>query len=349
MRVRVRDGVWWADCYYFDSEAGKRKRVQRSTGIKADGTKASENTARKAARDLESALADGRGRRVAGITLAKAFERRIAEARLRGASPSSLEITITKAAHVLEYFGEDLDVRNYPISDEALKAYAVLARAKRAPATVIREMVELRCALRAAGISPLPKIPDVGRPRAKEIWLSSEDTVLLLEHVPAEKRDHVVVYRLTGARWSELYRLCLLDINAGFLRIRGTKTEGADRTIPLHPQVREVLERRGQGLAADAPLFCDVWSHGNGNRDLSRAAVQAGLTRGGKALGVPGNRVGFNVLRASFCTELVLAGVPLKKVAYLMGHKSTQMVERVYTRFFGQDCGLDLGAVLKPL
>lgn len=351
-KVRDRDGVWQADCVFVD-ENGKRQRVQRSTGIRNDGTRTSRRNAEKAARDIESALADGRGRRAKGLSLATAFEQRVAEQKLAGAAEASIRITLEKAAHTLEHFGERRDVLRELITSDELKEYAREARARRAIATVTRELVELRCALRCAGVDPLPDMPELGTPAPKEIWLRSEQAAALIAELPESRREHAITYLLTGARWSELYRLQAHDVRGQNLRIRGTKTEttnqgGADRTIPLHPGVTDILARRGKDRG---PLFADVWEQGNGNRDLTSAARRAGLKFDGRPIGEPDAsgkllRISFNVLRASFCTQLVLAGVPLKKIAYMMGHRTTHMVERVYTRFFGDDLGVDLGAAL---
>jgi integrase len=44
-----------------------------------------------------------------------------------------------------------------------------------------------------------------------------------------------------------------------------------------------------------------------------------------------------NVLRASYCTELVLKGVHTRKIAELMGHTNTRTAERWYARLRGAD------------
>lgn len=348
--VRDRDGVFQADVYFWDSAANKRIRKQVSTGIKADGSRQAKRNAERVARDIESSYVDGSARRTRGATLAKAIEKRYDAQRLAGASASSVQITEQKLLNVVRHFGASCDVS--AISEADLIAYASQARQSRAPATVTRELVELCCAMRAAGIDP-PKAPDLGPGGVKELWFNSADSAALISQLPERWRDYAIVYRLAGLRLSELYRLepAHVNITPGHVRVRGTKTAGADRTVPMHPQVAEILARRaGRGdpgseisarRAASGPLFPDIWPAGNGNRDLTSAARRAGLKFEG--------RVSFNILRASFCTELVLAGVPLKKVAYLMGHKTTAMVERVYTRFFGSEIGADTVHKLAPL
>lgn len=352
MAIYTRDGIWYADVSYID-ENGKRQRVQRSTGTRNDGTRASQRIAEKKARDIEDALADGRGRRAKGVSLGHAYERRAAEQGLAGASDASIQITREKAAHVLDFFGDSRDVLMSPLTTDDLKTYAIEARRARAIATVTRELVELRCALRAVK-APVPELPELGKAKPKEIWLDAPASAALIEHLPESRKEHAIVYRLAGLRYSELYRLERKDIRGNLLRVRGTKTEGADRTVPMHPTVAEILAKRAD---VGVKLFPDVWLLGNGSRDLTEAARRAGLAWDGRPIGVrvPGARrgesprVSFNVLRASFCTSLVLGGIPLKKIAYLMGHRNTHMVERVYTRFFGSDLDVDLAAALPAL
>ena len=332
--VRDRDGIFTADVYFWDARQAKRVRKQVSTGIKNDGTRQSRRNAERVARDIESSYVDGLCRKAGSTTLAKAFEKRIEQQILGQASESSISITNEKSVHSLAFFGPERAV--HTILEEDLIEFANHGRKERAPATVTRELVELCCAIRAAGVEP-PKIPNLGPGGVKELWFNNSDSAALISRLADSRREYAIVYRLLGLRLSELYRLEPVDVNItpGHVRVRGTKTRtdargGADRTLPMHPEVGIILERRARvgGL-----LFPAHWGAGNGNRDLTEAARKAGLKFEG--------RVSFNVLRASFCTELVLAGVPLKKVAYLMGHKTTAMVERVYTRFFGTEVGAD--------
>lgn len=321
-KLRVRDGKFVALCYYFDESSGKRVLRPRSTGVVDDGSTQAKRTAERVARDIEGSLASGQGRRARGTTLAAAFDARIAGHRLSQHAEATVQITLEKAAHTLRYFGAKRDLDAEPLTDDDLIAYATHARLKREPPTVFRELVELRSALKAVGVTP-PAMPDLGKvSRPKELWFTPAQSAALYAFVPRPKRDHYVMYRMLGLSWGELYRIEPLDVffDRHELRVRGTKRETRDRVLPIPAQVEEILRSR----IACSPMF-PQWSYGNGNRDLSRAAVRAGLV-------APGVNVSFNVLRASFCCELVLKGEHLKKIALLMGHRDTKMVERWYSR-----------------
>lgn len=224
-----------------------------------------------------------------------------------------------KQARIEAHFGPGRDLRTISagdFTDYARKA----AEDGRKPATVLRELRELAIGMRKLGFAS-PPMPDLGRVNTpRERWLTPEETRKLLPHLPASRREHVLAYRLLGVRKSELFRICAKDLEPGAtdVRVRGTKSDDADRWIPVHPELRPILLRR----AAETPhqLFPD-WQRGNADRDLRAAAEAAGL-----------GPLSFNDLRRSFAMELLRKGVPAREVAELLGHTSTRMVEEHYAR-----------------
>lgn len=325
MRLRTRDGVHHATFYVVDAQ-GKRKRIARSTGIADDGTAASRAAARVNATQLERSLIAGVGVRTRTATLRSAYAARAAQIQLEGGARASLKILAQKSVHPLRYFGADTDVSE--ITD--LKDYVAHARKKRAVSTVTREVVELRAAIKAAGVTP-PPAPKLGRARVVERWLDEAQTRRLLAYAAqtglhpkaVSKVDHIMVYRYLGLTHSELYRIAPDDVDwrRNEVRVRGTKREKRDRVLPMPKVVREILSRRfgpgGRGF--------EYWGQGNGNRDLTAWARAAGLISADE-------RLSFNDLRRSFATELVAKGVPTKHVAELMGHVDEKMVNRIYAR-----------------
>lgn len=310
-RLYDRKGVWWANLYYYDGQ--RRKRVQRSTGILAEG-KQSERTAERVARDMEAALVAAKGPRKV-VRLDEAFRALAARKRRGDRSHATLEILSQKASKALEHFGATRDAATLTQAD--LEAYATAARQVRAAATVHRECRELIQAVALAG-GPKLTIPDVGRvSKPRERWLTPDETSRLLAAAPARRREHLLAYRLLGVRKSELYRIEARDVDlaANEVRVRGTKSERSDRRIPLAPEMRAVLSRRMISFPS-GPLF-EPWT--NADRDLRDAAIKAGL-----------GPVSFNDLRRSFATELARAEVPSLFLASLLGHTSTRMVEHVY-------------------
>lgn len=320
----TRDGVHYCTIYVV-LDSGKRKRIQLSTGVKDDGSASSRAAARTNAAQLERTRAAAGGRKARGTSLPKAYAARAAKIQLKGGARASLKILAQKMVHPLRYFaGRDCE----SLTEEDLQSYAAHAREMRAVATVDRELTELRAAMKAVGVVP-PKRPELGRARVVERWLDEAQTKRLLAHAAqvglhpraVSKVDHIIVYRYLGLTWSELYKIERVDWRRNEVRVKGTKRQTRDRVLPMPRIVREVLLRRlgpkGRGF--------EMWANANGNQDL---------TDWGRACGVilPGERLSFNDLRRSFCTELIAKGQSTKLVSELMGHTNEAMVNRIYAR-----------------
>lgn len=340
MRLRIRHGKYSAEFYWLD-DAGKRRRELRATGIIADGSAAARKTAEQIARKYE-ADANGLGgqararqvRREGPQTLREAYAARVKAKRLAGCSEPAIAIVWNKAVHPLRFFGPDTDP--WDVDEDKLRQFAEYARQSRAPATVQRELAELRSVLRAAGIKLMPKFPSVGGVRPRDLWLDHDQFARLLEHVPTNRwpsdrptrREYLIVYRMLGLRWSELYKL---EPRGTLCHVHGTKTRASDRVMALPLQVQEILQR-AQVLARERScthLF-PHWGNNEIDRCLTKAARSAGVVD-------EHTYVSVNVLRASFCTELVLAGVHTRKIAALMGHSNTRTAEHWYTRLRPDD------------
>jgi len=313
-----RGDVFWATCYTWTGT--ERKRVQRSTGIRDDGSAQTRRTAARIAADIEGSLAASSGRLARKDSLQQAYAALLRKKRIGNRSEATIGIVLEKAKHPLEYFGPDRVAGT--ISQEDFDKFVASARAVRAAATVHRECREFVQAVKAVG-GPDLKMPDLGRiSRPKERWLDAAETERLMTALRPDRRDHFIAYRHMGLRKSELGRIEKHDVSfeLNHVRVRGTKSEGADRVIPMTPQVREVMERRCK-LYAEGPLFPEPWLPGNADRELRRAALRAGI-----------GPVSFNDLRRSFATELARNGTPSLHLAKLLGHSTTRMVEMVYAR-----------------
>lgn len=320
MKLRTRGGYFWVDAKYWDAETGTRVRVQRSTGIVDDGTAAAERTAQMIAEDICRSVALNKKRR-AVATVADAFRANLAAKRRANRSESTISIVAEKQAQIEAYFGADRDLAT--IKDADFEAYADAGRkAGRAASTVLRELRELSIGYRALKLEP-PKMPDLGRVHTpRERWFDAEQSARLIACAPKTRREHVLAYRLMGLRKSELFRISREDVDTSgepwMVRVRGTKSEAADRWVPLHKDLVPVFTRRMKERPDQ--LFED-WQRGNADRDLRAAAEKAKL-----------GPASFNDLRRSFAMEMLRAGVPTREVSELLGHTSTRMVEAHYAR-----------------
>lgn len=310
------DSVWYVYAHYWAD--GKRQRARRSTKIRDDGTVKSRRTAEIIGRDIEQSLALGQGRVSRPTTITQAIAALVVNQEQAGRAQDSIDIILEKARHLFDYFEAQTPIEKCT----NVAGYAKAALTVRKPATVARELRTLVMAFKAVGLPP-PSLPELAESVARERFLTREEQLKLLAATPAVRRDYVVMYLHLGLRKSELYRieLCDCDFDRNEVRVRGSKTLGADRLMPMSPEVYDVLWSRRE----DSPMFA-FWHEGNADRELRRWAKRAGL-----------GPLSFNDLRRTFATTLAAAGVPVLHLMHLMGHKSTRMLERVYARVASGD------------
>lgn len=189
-----------------------------------------------------------------------------------------------------------------------------------------------------------------------ESILQSVQAMLDPREPEEDRRDYVIVMCQTGARLKELHGIHADHVNLErrTLFIDGTKTKGARRTVPITDAVIEAFERRMKRFPR--ALLFPPW--GKVQRDLYAACLRierrqnpaetrapkksSGTRRVQNPKGnpipksdrvrppVPFDPVTPNDLRRTYASWLAQAGVPMLHAMRLMGHGSTQMLERVY-------------------
>ena len=145
-----------------------------------------------------------------------------------------------------------------------------------------------------------------------------------------EKHGHSSLYQLdlalhAGMRKSEQFTTTWdqVDLKRGFIYLNMTKN-GSDRFVQLNSVAREVLKRLKAEhdrleLPADSTLF-------HGERGEPIKDPKKWFSTALELAGVKG--VSWHVLRHTFASRLVMAGVDLRTVQELMGHKSIAMTAR---------------------
>ena len=162
---------------------------------------------------------------------------------------------------------------------------------------------------------------DVARLR----YLSVAEARRLINACDPEFRPLVQAALQTGARYGELVRLQVGDFNAdaSTIGIRQSKS-GKSRHVVLTDEGAGLFEQLAAGRASHEPLLrrADGKSFGTSQqaRPMIAACERAKITP----------RVSFHVLRHSWASLSVMAGVPLMVVAKNLGHTTVRMVERHY-------------------
>jgi integrase len=170
---------------------------------------------------------------------------------------------------------------------------------------------------------------DVYQPRTRALTREGFAAVLEAERKASgryswaiPRGDELLAYVLTGARQSELFAINKesdVDMSRRVLRIRGTKTLGAVREVPILDPLMPVIERR---LKAPGPmLFGAPWHRARMHQNLRRWCAVAEI-----------EPVTANDLRRTYATWMAEAGVPESLLLRYMGHTSSAMLRRVYSQ-----------------
>lgn len=165
----------------------------------------------------------------------------------------------------------------------------------------------------------LPKMT----PRENRV-LSPAEALPLLN--PQNRTDTFMLFALlTGARRSEIAGLKWADVDSlkGLLRIRGTKTRKAVRTVPMPTQLADALnalDRHGEYV------FSTTTGKALGTRNISRD-VSARM----RGLGLP-PETRLHDLRGSFISLLLEQGADVRTVMELVGHADARTTLQVYAR-----------------
>jgi site-specific recombinase XerD len=230
-----------------------------------------------------------------------------------------------------------LDIREY-------KRHLQNQRAR--PATINRRLAALSTFFRWArseGLvtsdNPTADVPGVDKVKLAPKWLKRPEQAALLRKVKARGRvrDIALVTLLlnTGLRLSEVCELELEDIvelseRKGSLRVREGKGE-KERTVPMNADARRTLQTYLSNRPAADHRYVFVGQRGD---PLQQSGVQ-------RLVGEYARKADLkdctpHTLRHSFAKNLVDSGVPLDRVATLLGHENLNTT-RIYTTPSMQD------------
>jgi integrase len=319
-RLFLRGKTWWCWGYDIDGERWQKSTKQRE--------KAAAKIAARAITHRHASSPDQL--RAQKITLERALSGLLESLEKRGREPATLRAAEYHCRHLITHLDPKRPLGTIGLDDTTPYLEKRLEEGA-SRHTAAKELRTLQQAWRRlAKLKMLPPCPDlvpdelgtVYTPRNR--WLTQDEYAKLLAAMDPksdgrreiDRRDYVVAWCHLGLRKSELFSIRPGDYDHARreLRVRGTKTEGADRLIPVSDVAAAVLVRR---CKLDTP-FPD-WALGSVTRDLAAASARAGI-----------DPVTPNDLRRTFCSWLCQRGVPERACADLLGHANTNMVRAVY-------------------
>jgi len=216
------------------------------------------------------------------------------------------------------------------IAPFVIEKYKVQRQEEKAePATINRELGCLRHMFNMAikwgkaQKNPVREVRFLKEPEEKTRILSPEEEVKLLQAIrTGHKAGHlepIIITALnTGMRKGEILRLKWADVDLGngYIIVRGTKT-GDVRRVPMNRVLTEALKRVKKTSSCEY-----VFSDGEQPYGDVKTGWWAALTRAGI------DNFRFHDLRHTFGSRLGMAGVDIKTIQELMGHRDIKMTMR---------------------
>ncbi len=336
-RLVRRGRIWY--CWVPKPGGGTRRVGTNCTDRKA---------AEQAARELERRAADPAHQAAYTTTVQQACDRFLASRKRAGRAAGTLHHYEVKTSHLAVKLRMPLAM----LTVGAVEGYIDKRTTEGAARTTVKkELRALGAVLRHAkrvGLwtgdieRTIPEYADDYQPRKRA--LTWQEALLLLRALEApnnaqpleraRNRAASVAFMLaTGARWGEVTRARREDIAEDFVHLRGTKTKGARRTVPIVKLTRQLLAFALTAVGDRKGLLFDAWQ--NPNRDLEVACTQAGIAKASP-----------NDLRRSLATWLRVLGVDISVIAAVLGHTTSRMVERVYGRLSPEELKTRMGGGL---
>lgn len=189
--------------------------------------------------------------------------------------------------------------------------------------------------------------------KAEAPYLSAAEAALLLESARTYKAPVddgafpwmyplLATFLLTGGRKSEVLGLEVDDVSLRLGKVyfrpnewRRLKTRGSKRTLPLWPQLREILEAYLLERERTGGLGSLLFPSARGKGETMVADVRKALDRIAKRAGFPEGSIRLHQLRHTYTAARLQTcdrgrPVALYTVARELGHRSTNMIEDRY-------------------
>ena len=334
-RLTKRGRVWYGHVYV------DGHRIQRST--RCTDRRAAESVVHQWERAAADPSHHATSTALVRDALMLVLDRARARAEAGLASLETLAYDSRKAGHLsrlLEPRGEPMHLDR--LTADHVDRYIAQRQIEGASvATVAKELGVLRLSLKLARRAGIFKgnheeLLPVGLgsgyvPRRR--WLTEHEVEALLGELAPDRAARVAWLIATGGRWGESERALRADITTRAVHIRGTKTAGSLRDVPLTLPAQQRLATYASAHAEGTASMFRPW--GNVRRDLHAACERARI-----------EPCSPNDFRRTLSHWMRLAGIPSELLALVLGHTTTRLVHGVYGHLDGEALGAALAASL---
>ncbi len=325
-----RGDQWYSDFWHGG------KRYKKSWGA------ISKTIAKEKDRQFRTEVAEGRHEVKAKRILFETFSTIYLEAAKMNKKPKSATRNDVSINMLKPFFGSKLLKEIHPLMAEQYKK--ARKEAGKSPGTINRDITTLKNMLKkATEWGYLRSNPLAGVKTFKEdndrMWALSatEEAKLIMACAKSPQRgkkrylQDLVLFALnSGMRLAEIFSLekSNVHLDERFIQITDTKNHDP-RKVPINDTLKRILEKRMK--EESQYVFCT--SKGKQLTVLTNAfwfaAKQAGLTRHETIRGkLKTVRFRFHDLRHTFGSRLGMAGVDLKTIMEIMGHKTAKVALR---------------------
>lgn len=177
-----------------------------------------------------------------------------------------------------------------------------------------------------------------GRPAKKGKSLTPAEQKALLKVIKGHRAETLcLIMYYCGLRTKEARELKWFDIDfdKNIVHIRGTKSENADRRVPLPLEASERLSELFNGEPFENVCIANKQSANKAWRNVKRLMnIELGCKVYRNELIPPyplQDDLRLYDLRHTYCTNLELKGVPISIASRLMGHSNIKITAAIYT------------------
>ena len=140
-------------------------------------------------------------------------------------------------------------------------------------------------------------------------------------------QELILLGMYTGCRIEELCALKLTDVGADYFQIQVGKTEASTRRIPIHSEIKQMVERLVQN-SKDGYLLNGLSANNVQNKRSKAISKKFGHLKRG--MGFEDRKHTFHSFRATFITRLMNAKADKTLTKKLVGHKGTDITYDLY-------------------
>jgi integrase len=172
----------------------------------------------------------------------------------------------------------------------------------------------------------------------KRAYTDDEVTKLLSGRTTQTMHDMMRIGALTGMRIEEIGRLTVADCADDVFDIRKAKTRWGVRKVPIHPDLKPIIERRTKGKGPGEFLIEELKAPaGRPDERCAKATERFTLYRRSvgvddRAEGQRQSNIDFHSFRRWFCNTAERAGQPPHIIEAVVGHKRAGMTLGKYSK-----------------